>query len=449
MGFSFRKSISFGPMRVNLSTRGIGYSAGVKGARIGVNQRGTYVSLGAGGIQYRKYLQHTTPHSPSYPPAPLPTAQGHLHTITSDEITQLSDVDSQDFINELTEKAAKISFAKWGTLALALLLGVGLFSYFGQVTRTEETIIPKVEITASSGIKIRQQPDPEAPVVGSAIYGSMLPLTDSTMNHWYGVSTGQYVSKKFARIARVPEVKQYLRLDEQPGLFWTGLAFCLAAVLAAYIYLARIDKRRLTLEINYEFNDDLAQVHADFLKAFGQISNSHRVWQYLHSERINDRRRNAGASNAISRIGLGGVSLNRKPTRHLQTNVPIPYLGLRNTELYFFPERLVIRRNNQFAAVFYKNLHLISRDSTFIEDGSVPSDATIVGHTWRYVNKSGSPDRRFNNNRQIPKCAYSEYVFRSGTGVYEVITTSRRGALDLFTRYIAAIGEVQQRMNLN
>ncbi|WP_139252266.1 SH3 domain-containing protein [Hymenobacter psychrotolerans] len=226
-----------------------------------------------------------------------------------------------------------------------------MFSYFGQVTRTEETIIPKVEITASSGIKIRQQPDPEASVVGSAVYGSLLPLTDSTMNHWYGVSTGQYVSKKFARITRVPEVKQYLRLDDQPSLFWTGLAFCLAAVLAAYMYLSRVDKRRLTLEINYEFNDDLAQVHADFLKAFGQISNSHRVWQYLHSERINDRRRNAGASNAISRIGLGGVSLNRKPSRHLQTNVPIPYLGLRNTELYFFPERLVIRRNNQFAAV--------------------------------------------------------------------------------------------------
>ncbi|QNE42073.1 MULTISPECIES: DUF4236 domain-containing protein [Hymenobacter] len=145
MGFSFRKSISFGPMRVNLSTRGIGYSVGVKGARIRVNRRGTYVSLGAGGIQYRKYIQQTTTHSPSYPPAPLPpTAQGHLHTITSDEITQLSDVDSQDFINELTEKAAKISFAKWGTLVLALLLAL-VKSLFGNWLGSKEKRASKLQ----------------------------------------------------------------------------------------------------------------------------------------------------------------------------------------------------------------------------------------------------------------------------------------------------------------
>ncbi|QIL78380.1 DUF4236 domain-containing protein [Hymenobacter sp. HDW8] len=450
MGFSFRKSLSIGPMRVNLSSSGIGYSVGVKGARLGVNKRGTYVSLGAGGIQYRKYIQNNTTNNPYSPPAPLPaTAHGQLHTITSDEISQLSDSDSQDFINELTEKASKISFAKWGSLLLVLLLSTCLFGYFGQVTRTKETIVPKVEIIAPSGLKIRQQPDPEALVIGSAVYGSILPLTDSTMKHWYGVSTGGYVSKKFARITFIPETKQFLRIDDHPQWFWTGFTFCLAALLGAYIYLARIDKKRLTLEINYEFNDDLAQVHTGFLKAFEQISTSHKVWQYLHSEQIDDRRRNAGASSAITRIALNGVALNRKPTRHLVTNVPIPYLGLRNTELYFFPERLVIRRNNQFAAVFYKNLHLTSRDSSFIEEGSVPSDATIIGHTWRYVNKSGSADRRFSNNRQIPKCAYSEYAFRSGTGVYEVVTTSRRGVLDLFTQYIARIGEVQQRMCIN
>ncbi len=224
---------------------------------------------------------------------------------------------------------------------------------------------------------------------------------------------------------------------------------CAVTVLAAYAYLARLDKKRMTLEINYEFTDDLAQVHSDFLKAFGQICASKKVWQYLHSERVNDRRRNAGAGNSVTRVAIGGVSLNRKPSAHLVTNVSIPYLGLRNTELYFFPERLVIRRNGQFASVFYKNLHLTSREPYFIEDGSVPSDATIVGHTWQYVNKNGSPDRRFSNNRQIPQCLYSQYIFCSHTGIYEIVTTSKQGVLDLFTRYVAAIGEFQQRMNFN
>ena len=27
-------------------------------------------------------------------------------------------------------------------------------------------------------------------------------------------------------------------------------------------------------------------------------------------------------------------------------------------------------------------------------------------YTWQYANKSGGPDRRFNNNRQLPICLY-------------------------------------------
>ncbi len=50
MAFRFRKSIKLAPgIRVNLSKSGIGVSAGIKGARIGVNSRGTYSSVGIPG----------------------------------------------------------------------------------------------------------------------------------------------------------------------------------------------------------------------------------------------------------------------------------------------------------------------------------------------------------------------------------------------------------------
>ena len=40
MGWNWRKSVNFGPLRINLSQRGIGYSAGVRGFRIGRNAKG-------------------------------------------------------------------------------------------------------------------------------------------------------------------------------------------------------------------------------------------------------------------------------------------------------------------------------------------------------------------------------------------------------------------------
>lgn len=39
MGFRFRKSVKIGPVRLNVSKSGLGVSAGVKGARIGVNSK--------------------------------------------------------------------------------------------------------------------------------------------------------------------------------------------------------------------------------------------------------------------------------------------------------------------------------------------------------------------------------------------------------------------------
>lgn len=57
MGFFVRKSLGkIGPIRFNLSKSGIGISAGVSGARIGIGPQGAYVTGGRGGLYYRKYL---------------------------------------------------------------------------------------------------------------------------------------------------------------------------------------------------------------------------------------------------------------------------------------------------------------------------------------------------------------------------------------------------------
>ena len=56
MAFYIRKAFRLGPLRLNLSKRGVGVSAGVKGARVGVDATGReYVHAGRYGLYYRKY----------------------------------------------------------------------------------------------------------------------------------------------------------------------------------------------------------------------------------------------------------------------------------------------------------------------------------------------------------------------------------------------------------
>lgn len=57
MGWYFRKSVSLGPLKLNLSKRGIGVSTGVRGARIGIDAKGEpYVSAGKGGFYFSERL---------------------------------------------------------------------------------------------------------------------------------------------------------------------------------------------------------------------------------------------------------------------------------------------------------------------------------------------------------------------------------------------------------
>src|SRR6185437_7463588 len=131
MGWSYRKSFGSGPFRINFSKRGISYSVGVKGARVNIGPRGTYVNLSSHGISYRRKISDSGRPS-NYDNLPLvPVAYQESHNIASAEIQQLTDTDSKQFISELTEKAAQISFANWlGVFPLILFLGVMLFTSF-------------------------------------------------------------------------------------------------------------------------------------------------------------------------------------------------------------------------------------------------------------------------------------------------------------------------------
>jgi uncharacterized protein DUF4236 len=59
VGLFFRKSKKIAPgVRLNVSKRGVGLSAGIKGARVSANTQGeTYVSGGRGRLYFRKRLK--------------------------------------------------------------------------------------------------------------------------------------------------------------------------------------------------------------------------------------------------------------------------------------------------------------------------------------------------------------------------------------------------------
>lgn len=456
MGWSYRKSFGSGPFRVNFSKSGISYSVGVNGARVNVAPRGTYVNLSSHGISYRRKIQGAgqpgQPYAQSHMQT-LPVAAEKVHTIASANIEQLTDTDSKDFISELTQKSGQIAYINWfGTFPLILFLLVMLFTSFSSNTiitqpATDSTL---VRVTSDIGANIRKTADAKSAILKAAGSGQVFLLADSGSQKWLKIkfndATG-YINRRFAVIERIhyDEVK-----DSQTTLANPYAGYVLGAGLIVFFilfrWLKKLDQRRFEMELHYEMDEQSQQVYQQLGSHFSSFAGSARIWQYLNAQHTSDIKRNAGASQLIKRTAIRGISGNQVPIRYFITNVAIPCLKLNNLEFYFLPERMLIKRGNTFAAVFYRNLRISGNITRFIEEEAVPGDAKVVDRTWRYVNKSGGPDRRFNNNRQLPICAYSQYTLTSDTGVYEVIATSKQGAMDNFAGFLQQIGDLQSKM---
>ncbi|MGN7986152.1 DUF4236 domain-containing protein [Pedobacter sp. 22226] len=441
--------MKLGPLRMNFSNSGISYSTGVRGARISTGPRGTYVTIGANGIYYRQKIGGVNAHRPG----PVTVQDQGLHTITSADIGQLTDVDSRAFIEELSEKAGKISFVKWlGVWPMIIFLV--LLSYYSVGIR-EVVLEPAgkrnvVRIDSYVGCNIRVLSAADAKILGTAKDAEEFPLLDSTIRGWLKISFQDsigYVSKKLARTSIIDDpgktTSEFYLIN--PYYFWIlGVGIVLFSLFIRF--LSKVDRKRFEMELTYEMDEQMGVVYSSFAAHFNSFNSCIRKWQYLNTQQNHDWKRNAGAGRLINRVPIYGISSNALPIRYFKTNVAIPHIKLRNTQLFFLPERLLIRRGDRFAAVFYRNLHIDQGTTRFIEDEIVPSDARVVDHTWKCVNRNGGPDRRFNNNREIPICLYSQYTLRSATGVYETICTSRIGAFDGFGNYLLKIGALQSRM---
>lgn len=133
MGWYFRKSLGFGPLRVNLSKSGVGYSLGVRGARIGANARGTYIRMGRGGVYYQKYLQ-TNSSGPRTEPVPAPfqpqlsTAPELAQVIPTASASSLQDSSATELLQEITFHYRKTRIAPIVIGFAAFALGVSMLA---------------------------------------------------------------------------------------------------------------------------------------------------------------------------------------------------------------------------------------------------------------------------------------------------------------------------------
>jgi hypothetical protein len=223
----------------------------------------------------------------------------------------------------------------------------------------------------------------------------------------------------------------------------TWLLALLAVAGAVGTYMAHTrDALEKTVVLFYEFDADMEATYAQLHGAASQLSNCAAAWHIEASGKVHDRKYHAGASDLVRRKT---TSIQRAEPPYVKTNIETIAVGVGRQTLHFFPDRVLVYDTNGVGAVGYPELRVDVSATRFIESESVPRDAEVVDRTWKYVNKSGGPDRRFKDNKELPICLYEEIALSSQTGLNEVLQLSRRGPGSDFAKAISLLGQMMPK----
>lgn len=197
-----------------------------------------------------------------------------------------------------------------------------------------------------------------------------------------------------------------------PVLFLFSFAFL---ILKIYV------KTKGTIVLDYSIDDDQQYLVDERIKPMIQVTGCQKVWRITQTSKVIDRKYSAGASSSV-----------KQTTCKTSTKAPFPFKANLNVAtfksgkeiLLFLPDKLFIIQGSKIGALNYNDISSKSHTTRFVEERPVPRDSRIVDRTWKYVNKSGGPDRRFKDNRQLPVCLYGELELTSSSGLNTVIMYS-------------------------
>ncbi len=176
-----------------------------------------------------------------------------------------------------------------------------------------------------------------------------------------------------------------------------------------------------TIELEYNIDPDQQAIVDQRMNQMIKIASCAKVWRIVQTSNVIDRKYSSGANETISRKNCRTAT---QPPFPFKTNVNAAVFKTGKETLLFLPDKLFIIQGDQIGALNYNDISCSNNTTKFIEREIVPQDTQVIGQTWKYVNKSGGPDKRFKDNCQIPICLYGELKLSSASGLNTTIMYS-------------------------
>lgn len=210
----------------------------------------------------------------------------------------------------------------------------------------------------------------------------------------------------------------YDRFSFSPVIMYISIAAFLA-VSIAILLLAVVD-------MDYNLDAESSENYNNYCASWDFVNTSRGKWQQITSTAVTDRKYHSGANTVVN---LKPLTMTHRCPRFMRTNIDICCINMFSEKLVFLPDKLLIIRSGKIGAVNYDDIK-ISYSKRNITGAQVCSDSEIVGYTWKYVNRNGSPDKRFKDNKKLNICKCGEITLTSASGLNVIIVLSNNKVID-------------------
>lgn len=178
------------------------------------------------------------------------------------------------------------------------------------------------------------------------------------------------------------------------------------------------------LYLGYRLDSSAERRLADFTNALAALQGCSQVWVFQMNPNASDKdwKYNAGETMQLDKLP---AAIFNKRIRNLVMNVPVHGIADLGRAVYFLPDRVLVIANNDYLAEPYSRLRIkedtLDRVHT---EGRLYPDAKVVEFRWRFINKDGTPDRRFKDNEELPVVRFGILEFSIADAVFPILMTN-------------------------
>lgn len=184
-------------------------------------------------------------------------------------------------------------------------------------------------------------------------------------------------------------------------------------LIVLLVFRARFMKFFKT-KVDYSFDDFYEKFYNELSEWFEVVRENDKIWLVESEHMEDDKRHNFGSKTKIERKE---IHIMRKVPVYLDMNI-VPYcFEVDKKMFYLLPDRILIDDSYTVSDIGFSELELEFGKRRYTEEKPLPQDAKVVDMVWHYQNNDGTPDRRFNDNSQIPVCEYFTVHCRTDMGL--------------------------------